>query len=181
MKPVYNSLSPSRKADIWIEKFSTMSKSSKWNQEEVSHFQKMILRINSKYFIDIASGEELRQFAKQWEEEGIEKFKWSKAHTYVMLISFNTFDDISPERLKFIENYNPETLFSRENGNGAVVNERKIPDSESVTVRTNCSCCYDSWCQIMALDSSVHCVEGSCREVGGCGIFGTSECDGICG
>ena len=157
-RAVFNGLSPMKKVELWLYKENLILESKTLSNSEKSAICELFDLLSPA----ICSNKEARrsfiEYAEVWETKMRELYGWD-------------------DRMLF---YTVWTWMSQDEFFASVSSDEYIETKSQTDPKPiDCNCRYDVYC-----DGRVHgerCDKGIlCEQVGGCGVLGTSSCNGVC-
>jgi|GEM_PF-2391402 len=150
----FNALNPKGQAAYWKERLNFIIFSKNYSFEQIKHINQLINRIDPLlYQNDILALEEFYFFAEEWTISGLNLFE--KEELFFIAFQIETKDYTVP-------------IVDPGNGGG------------SGGYQPNCKCNKSSWAACY-FGAHGDCVSSNCQSTNwGCGIIGTSQCDGEC-
>jgi hypothetical protein len=163
---------PEHLVNLGLAKLSPVEKSLLWqrhidkyiNNDRISpalkiHALKLRAIVNEKLFEDLGSTSSenfLNKFEVEWFAEPLKKGLFTKDDLLLLATTFGMGSDklLSMEREQILDEVVP------------VVEEGD----------KSCNCYYSLSCP----GNGNSCIEGGCKKVDGCGLLGTTRCDGLC-
>lgn len=154
---IFNGLSSEKKVELWLIKKDYLLKSDSYSTEEKEEIINLFNHLKPEVYNNKRAKEEYNRFVDIWEAKMRTEFDWDDETLFFAVCTWMTRDE-------FIASTGYDDVFVTK-GNG--------------DHNLNCNCRYTIYCE-GRLHGSL-CDHGSmCEEVGGCGVTGTSACNGVC-
>lgn len=155
---IFNTLSFSNRIRIFSEKIYLITKGENFTAQENDHLLSLIAFMKPEYYKERYQ-EKVESFYNIWKIKAAILFNWSEEMSEIYAETWLTKDELD---FAVRKEYSTRSSANRPGGEGG------SPD---------CMCRYDWYCGGISGDCSA---KKQCRKVGGCGIFGTSSCKGLC-
>jgi hypothetical protein len=151
---LFRSFSPEQRVRLYQEKYRYLMGLESLSVPEKEQIHKIYALLLPDIYVSKENRRKFNEFADKWTEESIMLFGWSLKDVFVYTHTWLTSEEV-------------------------VVMMNSLPRLKSTQAEDNCNCHYTIACPGFGFDWS--CVTGGCKlKDGGCGIFGTTDCDGIC-
>jgi len=156
---LYRSFESNQKIKLWKEKLEYLTTSVKLTKTEKKYLLELYNFIKPEHFDNIESKQEFHDYAAKWEKEARATLNWGDkeiflyTHTLMTESEFNIAIERRANKQK---------------------NDHEISE---IDTKPDCECYYSIYCGLDGYcDEKIECVSGK----GGCGIFGNSNCTGMC-
>lgn len=154
---IFRALTPEKKVKLWQEKINIVLAGNQLSESDKTHLRKLINYLQPYHYESDKGRIDFAGYAKRWEEEA-KKMGWDSAKVF-----FNTNTWLTEAEFKALRT--------------KVLEAEKLNPQNNSAVEPSCSCSYDIYCWPNRLCTG----DGKCCETpDGCGVFGTSSCDGHC-
>ena len=158
-RAIYNGLSSQKKVDLWKSKQLLVKESNCLSETEYNDYSILFDYLKPEHYDSMDRRKELIEFANRWSMLMRSKHGWDDEKIIVYSHIWMTLEEFTI----------------------AVLSDRNF-ETKSITPGfdqiKNCECIYSAYCQLSA--GGKICSESNCNRVEGCGILGTSTCDGVC-
>lgn len=156
-RALFNGLSPEKKCELWLIKKDEIMTSEDYSSQEKVSINELFDSLSPKTYTSKTAKNEFLSFASCWEEKMRSVFNWDDERLFFTVCTWMN-------KVEFFESVRIDELLTTK-GNGDVNND--------------CNCRYDIYCS-SRISGEICDHDSNCDEVGGCGVFGTSSCNGVC-
>lgn len=165
-------LSDNERKDLWELKFQTILEKDKLSTEQRNIIQQI------KSFLDNTSFDYLRKNQKESDaflKSNLPNYKKHfDAYQIYMLIECSFF-------CKNFSIFNAEKYLNKlDNRSDRNIDGDSNESNLNAPAVSNCSCYYSVYCETTPHEGGNSCIDGGCKKVGGCGMFGGTNCSGKC-
>jgi hypothetical protein len=149
---LFRSFAPEQRVRLYQEKYEYLMKLEYLSNPEKEQLSKLYALISPDIYTSKENSQKFNEFADKWVEESIMLFGWTSKDIFLYTHTWLTIEETE-------------------------VMMNSLPRLKSTEVEPTCNCHYTIACSFGLWS----CVTGRCKiKDGGCGIFGSIDCDGIC-
>ena len=148
---VYVSLSAGRKYELWNYKYQLLLESDALSDAEKQEIKKLFDVLGANVYKSPRKMKKFESFAQTWADGVVSQYGWDKTKLFYTVCTWMTEDEFNKSAL-------------------SEIGIKDIPPGQE-----KCTCIYSIGC-----GAGFTCNKVSCQQIVGCGIAGTSNCNGRC-